>query len=167
MLPATSQQATLEQLVGLAVAGRIRGVLDVYFKLSQSLADDKLDEVPSRLTALADATKALAESASEADAGDLKAEARKFHELVVSLRAETPKDAHDARTRFGRISHELTKFLDANGGKTLFGTDLYQFECGMAKVGYERWLWWSPEIHNPYMGQRMLSCGTKLDAFEP
>ena len=167
MLPPVSQRVTLEQLVGLAVAGRIRGVLDVYFKLSQSLADDKLDEVPSRLTALADATKALAEIASEVDAGDLQAEARKFHELVVSLGAETPKDAHDARTRFGRISHELTKFLSANGGKTLFGTDLYQFECGMAKVGYERWLWWSPEIHNPYMGQRMLRCGKKLDVLVP
>ncbi len=167
MLPPVSQRVTLEQLVGPAVANRIRGVLDVYFKLSESLADDKLEEVPSRLKALADETRALTESASEADAGNLKAEARRFHELVVSLCAETPKDAHDARTRFGRISHELTKFLDANGGKILFGTDLYQFECGMAKVGYERWLWWSPEIHNPYMGQRMLLCGKKLDAFEP
>jgi hypothetical protein len=37
----------------------------------------------------------------------------------------------------------------------------------MANVGYERWLWWSPEIHNPYMGQKMLSCGTKLDVLEP
>ena len=77
------------------------------------------------------------------------------------------EDARDARTRFGRISHELTKLLAAHGGKTLFGQELYQFECGMAKVGYERWLWWCPEIHNPYMGQKMLDCGKKLDVLEP
>ena len=97
----------------------------------------------------------------------LLADANRFHELVVTLSTEPPQDAIDARTRFGRISHELTKLLAVHGGTTLFGSDLYQFECGMAKVGYERWLWWSPEVHNPYMGQKMLSCGKKLDVLEP
>lgn len=167
MLPPESQRATLEEVVGEPVGRRIRGVLDAYFKLSQSLADDKLDEVPARMVALSESTKTLVETASESDADALKTDANRFHELVASLSAEPPKDAVDARTRFGRVSHELTKLLEAHGGKTLFGRDLYQFECGMAKVGYERWLWWSPEIHNPYMGQRMLKCGKKLDVLAP
>ena len=167
MLPPESQRATLEQVVGEPVGRRIRGLLDAYFKLSQSLADDKLDEVPARTAAMLDATRMLEKTASESNADDLKVDAKKFHELVASLSAEPPKDAVDARTRFGRISHELTKLLEAHGGKTLFGRDLYQFECGMAKVGYERWLWWSPEVHNPYMGQQMLKCGKKLDVLEP
>ncbi len=87
--------------------------------------------------------------------------------MLEGVGIQHQKDAHDARTRFGRISRELTTLLARHGGKTLFGKDLYQFECGMAKVGYERWLWWSPETHNPYMGQRMLKCGKKLDVLEP
>ena len=167
MLPPESQRATLEQVVGEPIGSRIRGVLDAYFKLSELLAADNLVDVPARLAALSESTKTLAEAASESDADTLKADASKFHALVTSLSAEAPKDAIDARTRFGRLSHELTKLLAAHGGKTLFGHDLYQFECGMAQVGYERWLWWSPEVHNPYMGQRMLKCGTKLETLEP
>jgi Cu(I)/Ag(I) efflux system membrane fusion protein len=167
MLPPESQRATLEQAVGDAVGGRIRHLLDAYFQLSESLADDKLDEVPQRLSALSLSAEALAETAAETDVAALQADANKFRELVAGLSADPPKDAVDARTRFGRISHDLTKLLEAHGGITLFGRELYQFECTMANVGYERWLWWSPEVHNPYMGQRMLKCGTKLDALEP
>ena len=87
--------------------------------------------------------------------------------LVGDFSRKPIEDAKDARTRFGRISKQWTALLASHGGKTLFGKDLYQFECGMAKVGYERWLWWSPETHNPYMGKRMLNCGTKLDVLEP
>ncbi|REJ65695.1 MAG: efflux RND transporter periplasmic adaptor subunit [Planctomycetota bacterium] len=167
MLPPESQRATLKQVVGEPIAQRIRRVLDAYFQLSKTLAADDLDAVPAQMATLSESTSALAIIASESDTDALKADATRFHELVARLSAESPKDAVDARTRFGRISHELTKLLEAHGGKTLFGHDLYQFECGMAKVGYERWLWWSPEIHNPYMGQRMLKCGTRLDALEP
>ena len=60
-------------------------------------------------------------------------------------------------------------YSESPGGHTwpVWRHDLYQFECGMAKVGYERWLWWSPEVHNPYMGQKMLKCGKRLDVLEP
>ncbi len=167
MLPPESQRATLEQIVGEPIAERVRGVLDAYFQLSKALAADELNAVPDLLTTLSESTAALAEAASDSNADALRADANRFHNLVQSLSAEPPKDAVDARTRFGRVSHELTKLLEAHGGKTLFGRDLYQFECGMAKVGYERWLWWSPEIHNPYMGQKMLKCGKKLDVLEP
>ena len=167
MLPPKSERATLEQVVGELIGGRIRSVLDAYFALGRSLAEDNLDEVPARLAGLRDSVETLTEAATTGDVGSLKADAARLHELVASLAATPPKDAVDARTRFGRISHELTKMLEAHGGETLFGHDLYQFECGMADVGYERWLWWSPKIHNPYMGQKMLTCGTKLDVLEP
>jgi len=167
MLPPESQEMTLEQVVGEPIATQIRNVLEAYFELSRLLAEDQLGEVPSQLAALNQATRTLVESAAAGDADTLQADAAKFHQLVASLSNSPPHDAVDARTRFGRISQELTKLLKAHGGKTLFGRDLYQFECGMSGVGYERWLWWSPEIHNPYMGQKMLKCGTKLDVLEP
>jgi hypothetical protein len=43
---------------------------------------------------------------------------------------------------------------------------VYGFHCGMSKVGYENWVWWSPDLHNSYMGRRMLRCGMRLETFE-
>ena len=167
MLPPESERATLEQAIGEPLASRLRDTLDAYFQLSATLAEDNLQYVDARLDALAEAAQLLSQTAVEAGADDLAAESRKFRELTSALSTAPVQDARDARTRFGKISHRLTQLLEGHGGKTLFGEELYQFECGMAKVGYERWLWWSPEIHNPYMGQKMLTCGTRLDALEP
>ncbi len=167
MLPPESHRATLEQVVGEPLAQRIRSLLGAYFKLSQTLADDQIDQVSARLTQLRDEAQALAEAAADTGADALTADADRFSELTAALARSPLQDARDARTRFGRISHELTKLLAAHGGQTVFGKELYQFECGMAEVGYERWLWWSPEIHNPYMGQKMLKCGKRLDVLEP
>ena len=167
LLPPESERATLEQVVGRTVAAKIRGVLDAYFRLSQSLADDRLDDVPAKWTALTIAANQMAQIASEEGSSKLADNARVFHELLEELSSEPATDAREVRTRFGRISRELTTLLVSNGGKTLFGKDLYQFECGMAKVGYERWLWWSPEVHNPYMGHKMLKCGRLLKVLQP
>jgi len=70
MLPPESQRATLEQVVGEPIGSRIRGVLDAYFKLSQTLSEDKLSEVPSRMTALSESTYTLVKTASENHADD-------------------------------------------------------------------------------------------------
>jgi len=167
MLPPKSERASLEDVVGEKLAERLRAVLDAYFVLSSRLAEDEIQAAPQHLEAVHDAVNALRQAAVDVDADDLATDATELQELIMELSALPIKDAVDARTRFGRISYELTKLLEAHGGKTLFGHDLYQFECGMAEVGYERWLWWSPEIHNPYMGQKMLKCGTKLDVLKP
>ncbi|MBW3598189.1 MAG: efflux RND transporter periplasmic adaptor subunit [Planctomycetes bacterium] len=167
MLPPESERATLEEVLGEPLASRVRDTLDAYFQLSATLAEDEIQYVDPRLDALAGAATALAQSAAGADAGDLARDARNFRDLMVELSASPVQDARDARTRFGKISHQLTRLLEKHGGNTLYGDELHQFECGMAKVGYERWLWWSPEIHNPYMGQKMLTCGKRLETLEP
>ena len=167
MLPPESERVSIEQVIGPSVASALRQVLDAYFQLSAALADDKIGEVNNRLAALTGTAASLADTATTDTAGPLSTDTEKFARLMSELSESPVQDAVDARTRFGRISHELTKLLADHGGKTLYGEELFQFECGMAKVGYERWLWWSPEIHNPYMGQKMLKCGTKLDVLEP
>lgn len=167
MLPPESQRATLEDVVGEAVATRVRDLLNAYFELSAALADDKIESAGERIGTLSKAAESLTATAKNEGAAKLAADSAELEALAKQLSAAPIKGAHDARTRFGRISHELTKLVTEHGGKTLFGEDLYQFECGMAKVGYERWLWRTPQIHNPYMGQRMLTCGKKLDVLEP
>jgi Cu(I)/Ag(I) efflux system membrane fusion protein len=167
MLPPESDGRTLEQLIGKPLAAQMRELLDAYFQVSATLAEDRIDEVSIGLNRVAAEAEKLAQATAGADNIPFADDAGRFSNFASELAANPVRDARDARTRFGRISRELTELLEAHGGRTLFGKELYQFECGMAKVGYERWLWWSPEIHNPYMGQKMLDCGKKLDVFEP
>ncbi len=166
MLPPASEQTTLEQLVGEPLAKRVRETLDAYFKLSATLGEDRLDQVAVRAESLAKISTALSEEAN-ANVPNLADSARRVADLSSALTGQTPKDLHEARTGFGRITRELVKLLADNGGKTLLGKELFIFECGMSKVGYEKWLSPIPEVHNPYMGQKMFQCGTKLNTLEP
>lgn len=166
LLPPREQRASLEQVLCASVAQPIRELLSAYFAVSEALAADRIREVPEKLQVLRSRSQSLVEASSE-DMRAMHADAQQLDRVISELASTSITDAVDARTRFGRLSHEMTRFLEAHGGPTLFGRELYQFECGMAKVGYERWLWWSPEIHNPYMGQKMLTCGTKLDVLKP
>lgn len=167
MLPPASERITLEEAVGKPIAGKLRTVLEAYFALSRTLAEDKIEEVSQGLQSLRQAAEELVQTAQQEKAVKLQQDAERFRKLMTQLTADPVKDARDARTRFGRISHQFTKLLVENGGKTLFGKSLFQFECGMAKVGYERWLWRTPQIHNPYMGQKMLTCGKRLEVLQP
>ena len=166
MLPPKEDRITLAEAVGAAVAPRIESVLNAYFELSAALADDRIDDVPDRIRQLRSATQELVATAAREKLEKLHHDAQAFLK-VVGTAGGPVADAKDARTRFGRISHQLTRLLVENGGRTLFGRSLFQFECGMAKVGYERWLWRTPQIFNPYMGHRMLQCGKRLEVLEP
>jgi len=167
MLPPASERASLKEVLGQPLADALRSLLEAYYELSGALAEDRINAVPAKLDALEQAAAQLVSTASDADAARLASDADAFQSLLSSLSVKPVDNAEDARTRFGRISHSLTQLLEKHGGKTLFGKELYQFECGMANVGYERWLWRTPQIYNPYMGQRMLQCGRKLDQLEP
>jgi Cu(I)/Ag(I) efflux system membrane fusion protein len=167
MLPPTDQPASLEQAMGEEVAATIRAVLDAYFDLTTSLTEDKLEPIRGQASALAAAARDLATQAESSNLPGLERSATQLAEHADTLTGDVPDDLHAARVGFGRISHEMFVLLNENGGATLFGQDVFAFHCGMAKVGYENWLWWSPEKHNPYMGQRMLTCGTPLETLDP
>jgi len=172
MLPPENERVSLAEVVGQPIADRIEAVLEAYFKLSETLAEDKIKEVDRRLDALKQAAASLTKTAAKDKADKLLNDAKKLQRLMADLTNKPVAGPKDARTRFGRISHELTILLVENGGKTLFGKRLFQFECGMAEVGYERWLWRTRDKYNPYMGKKrdngkMITCGTRLDVFEP
>lgn len=167
MLPPEHESATLAEAVGQPVADRIRDVLEAYYGLSRALAEDRLAVVSERAEQLQHAAEFLGEQATAEDIEELARRAGQLGERAATLTGKGPKDLHEARVGFGRISRDLVALLADHGGQTLFGRELYLFRCGMAKVGYENWLWWSPEIHNPYMGQRMLECGSQLEILKP
>ena len=142
-------------------------MLDAYFKLTTSLTEDQLEPIAGQADVLVAASRELAQQAANAKATDLQKSALTLAGHAAEIAGKGPADLKAARIAYGRISRDLFTLLSENGGQTLFGKDVFAFRCGMAKVGYENWLWWSPEKHNPYMGQRMLSCGTTLESLKP
>ncbi|VAX36079.1 Probable Co/Zn/Cd efflux system membrane fusion protein [hydrothermal vent metagenome] len=167
MLPPKSSSVTLEEAIGQPLAQGVRQLLDRYFQLSKALVDDRFDLVENRFDELKQAAEKLAHVADKANARKLAGVARSIATRATRSEKRPLKEALNARTTFGRISRLTVQLLTENGGQTLFGKDVFLFRCGMSKVGYENWLWWSDEKLNPYMGQRMPSCGTKLDVLKP
>ena len=162
MGPPESRSISLEEAVGRPLARGIRQLLDQYFHLSKTLADDRLDLVGKRFDGFRQAAEALARTADEANAPKLADAARNIATQALRSKDRPLKDPVEARTAFGRVSRMTVQLLAENGGQTLIGKDVFLFRCGMAKVGYENWLSWSDEKLNPYMGQKMLNCGTRL-----
>lgn len=167
MLPPEDRPASLESALGEPLAGEVRRVLDAYFALTTSLAEDKLSPIAGQADRLSRASRDLAKLASDDDSAELAQSAAALAKHAAELSSDGPADLRAARVGYGRISRQMFVLLSENGGQTLLGKDVFAYECGMSKVGYENWLWWSPEIHNPYMGQKMLKCGTKLEALKP
>jgi Cu(I)/Ag(I) efflux system membrane fusion protein len=67
-------------------------------------------------------------------------------------------DMPAVRLAFGGVSEKLIAVLEA---EPAYAKDLHTFECPMAK-GYKLWVQPDPKLENPYMGQKMLSCGTEV-----
>ena len=167
MLPPRTQSATLEEAIGEDVAHDLRKLLNDYFYLSQSLAEDQLQQSTVHSAALGRSAQALAQRAARQNRAELESRARTIALLAAEAGERPPADLHDARTRFGRISRSMVQLLAEHGGPTLLGKELFLFRCGMSGVGYENWLWWSEQKMNPYMGQEMLDCGIQLDSLQP
>ena len=70
--------------------------------------------------------------------------------------SEVDGDAEAVRTAFGETSRPLVAVLAAAPS---LSKGMYVFECPMAS-GYQKWIQTDSEISNPYMGSRMLTCGS-------
>ncbi len=114
---------------------------DAYESLRAALAQDRLDEVRDKAITVANA------------AGETRAPtvAKAAQSIVPS------ENADGMRKAFGDLSREMIVLAkehpSAKKGR-------FVFTCGMAQ-GYPKWIQVSKTMTNPYMGQRMLECGTK------
>ncbi len=67
-------------------------------------------------------------------------------------------DIEAQRLGFGEVSKATVAMLTA---APVAAKNYHVFECPMAK-GYQRWAQSSATLENPYMGTKMLSCGTEV-----
>jgi len=132
-IPAADNPALMES---------VKSVLDRYLKVQTALAKDSLKDVAQNSTAIAKAVN-----------GD----PMKMLPVEVAKQAEGLAKAQDlkaAREAFKPLSASLIKYLaDTKAGQGAY----HEGYCPMVKAG---WLQTDSEIRNPYMGSKMLTCGT-------
>ena len=123
-----------------------------YEQIRASLARDDGSEVPANALLLAKA----AEQAAAGSSGT-RAELEAIAAAAEELAATSSSDLRSLRRAFGEVSRAVVTLIVAD--ETL-ANGRYVFRCPMAR-GYKKWVQTSAELENPYMGSRMLHCGSK------
>ena len=153
------QTATAEVASSAAATPAVEGatlddVAQAYEAMRKSLAEDKLSAVPAEATALAGKARGVARTDEDHTAvlTQLATEA----EALANVAGDDP---NSLRLGFGNVSKQfvaLVETVPALKGK------LHVFKCPMA-AGYKKWVQQSAKLENPYMGQKMLECGSEVD----
>jgi len=142
--------------VDASVKTQLNGLLDDYFALNQALIDD--NETKAK-----DAAKKLDEAIARFDMSGLDPEQMTFyHRQIEGLRESLQgmrrgADIEEVRSDLSSLSDHFYALVKAYHPNT---QELYYQFCPMAKDGAgASWISRTKEIANPYMGQRMLTCG--------
>ncbi len=132
---------------------RMKPIYDSYDRIHASLAADALTGVAASAATLSKAASRASAAASGAAATELDALASAATELASATALPA------ARSAFGEVSRHLVAAVAA---RPELGAGRLVFACPMAK-GYRKWVQKGDRIENPYMGTKMLGCGTPSD----
>ncbi|WP_171439370.1 efflux RND transporter periplasmic adaptor subunit [Myxococcus xanthus] len=130
-----------------------RAAFESYEAARALLAQDAMEGLEARAGAL----KAALQQAAEATQGDgtpLKAWLQQGADGASQL--ASAKDPEAARQHFARVSEALIALAAAD---PRLQEGWHVFECPMVE-GVNQWLQREPKLENPYMGRRMLACGS-------
>lgn len=123
------------------------------------LAADKGEGVSDCANAIAAAAKAAQTTAPEA----AKAALGEVASAADTLSKAGADDIEAIRLAYGEVSKPVVAMLTASPESA---AHYHVFECPMAK-GYQRWVQPEEKLTNPYMGKRMLGCGSEVSLNEP
>jgi membrane fusion protein, copper/silver efflux system len=150
--PPKEQPLPAHQLEPAALAA-VETALAAYEEIRVALAKDSVDGVAPAARRVEQALHAAASSVKEApkitETMHLGAEAAK------GLASETALDK--ARRAFGEVSQALVLLV---GADPRLSKGRHVFECPMTDT-YARWIQVSDKMANPYMGPKMLMCGSE------
>jgi Cu(I)/Ag(I) efflux system membrane fusion protein len=132
----------------------LRAAMDAADRVRALLAQDRDARLPDEARALAEALRAAA-SALEGD-GEAAGHARTA--AAAAERVASAATIEDARTAFAEQSAALIAVV---GRDARLRDGWYVFQCPMFE-NQARWLARTPAVENPYMGTRMLACGSQV-----
>lgn len=135
----------------------IKGIVDGYLQLSDALAQDNDKSAADAGKNVVEAMNSLSKSSFTAEQtklyDDVEADVKEHAEHI----SKNVGNLHHQREHFDMLSndvYDLVKTFEA-------GQTLYQANCPMYNNNKgASWLTASKEIKNPYMGSKMLKCGT-------
>jgi Cu(I)/Ag(I) efflux system membrane fusion protein len=130
----------------------VRAAFQAYEPVRALLARDTLEGLAPRAGEMAAALQAAAE-AVRGERADVTDCLRKGAEEASRL--GTAKDVEAARQHFAEVSQFLVALAAADAR---LQEGWHVFECPMAE-GFNKWFQREPRLENPYMGQRMATCG--------
>lgn len=133
----------------------LRTAFDAYEEIRARLAADTLEEVAPRAERVLGALR----SAAQSTRGLPRVQETLEEGAEAAQKLTEANELDGARLAFG----ELSRALIALGGADPRLSDGWSvFECPMTQ-GYSKWMQRSDQLMNPYMGQRMLSCGSEAE----
>lgn len=133
-----------------------RAAFEAYEAARALLAQDAMEGLAARAGELKTALQQAAE-ATQGDGTPLTAWLQQGADAAAHL--ASAKDAEAARQHFARVSEALIALASAD---PRLQEGWHVFECPMVD-GVNQWLQREPKLENPYMGRRMLACGTPSD----
>lgn len=143
--------------VDMSVKSQINGFLTDYFALNQALIEDNQDR--AKATA-----KKLSATVNKFDMSKLAGDQMDFYHTQLNKLNQGLKgidqsaDIEETRLDLAVVSEGMYALVKAYHPNE---SELYYQFCPMAKNGEgANWLSNTKEIINPYMGQRMLKCGS-------
>jgi hypothetical protein len=135
------------------VSARIQKPLGDYEALRAALAGDQLDEVVPIATRLV-SSAAVAKAGAPADIFS------RLEEMgTAATRLKGGGSADDQRRTFGDLSRAVVSLLSEH---SVLARGRHVFQCPMAQ-GYQKWVQTNEKLENPYMGGRMLRCGSSSE----
>jgi hypothetical protein len=135
-----------------ATRASIEQAVSAYEVIREALAEDRSD-VGAEAEALAAAAREGAATAPKSFSGLLE----DLSSAAEQLARVKGGDLAAARQAFGGLSRALIVLLSED---VTLQRGRYVYECPMAE-GYKKWVQVSKGRSNPYMGSKMLQCGTE------
>ena len=135
-----------------ATAAEVVAVLDGYEAIRAKLAADDVSGVAELAKKLADQARAAAGKSAATNGKNLESVAQ-----ASSALAGAASDVDAARRAFGDLSRSIVAVIAADPALRQ-GRRVY--ECPMAP-SYKKWVQKGDKMENPYMGTKMLECGSE------
>lgn len=144
------------------VAPLYKPLLQTYLGIKDLLAKDSFGGV-EKAAELRKQAEAIAAAAYK-PTNNPAAYRERVQALLNSAKAFKPANLEEARVQFGQLSFDLIALVTQFPPPV--GQMLYTMNCPMWKKSPGRWLQASPDIENPFMGQKMLQCGSVVEKIE-
>lgn len=139
----------------VAAQGKVEQALASYDNVRARLAKDDISGIvtdTANLQRAADEAAALTSGAGQSMLKSLAAAARALKDINKS-------NADEVRKSFGEVSRHVVTLLRA---VPTLQAGRFVLHCPMAQ-GYQKWVQTKAQVDNPYMGTRMLTCGSASD----